>query len=184
MPEKDRYPGVIAYINYALVPQFTPRLGFSAFWTVDTSLETGDSEAMWSRPDVTSIIVGRGKYAPTSELTLISGEVKVRSGSDLKAVHQTLAQSRYSHCAYLFCELDIEGRDANLAKELALQCARLGLGFTTFSDSNDVSTYRTHTQALRKSPSIDDLDHYIETRLDEHLQDAIRQCLNPNWGFH
>jgi len=183
MRERDCYPGVIGFFNEVLVPRFRPRLGANAFWTIDTSLLSGDDENVWSRPDVTSIVVSRGKYSSHSQLTIISGEVKLKSGADLKAVHQTLAQSRYTNLAYLICESDERTRRSSLSKELGVQCERLGLGYSTFIDPNDVSTYKVHVHAKRHEPSVDDLDYFIETRIDEGHQDSLRACLAPTWGF-
>lgn len=182
MLERDCYPGVIGFFNERLVPRFRPRFGFHAFWTIDTSLSSGDDESIWSRPDVTSIVIGRGKYAPQSQLTLITGEVKLRADADLRAVHQALAQSRYAHCAYLICQVD-KTRQDRITKDLALQCERLGLGFATFIDPSELSTYETHVHAARKEPDVDDLDHFIETRIDERHQDMLRACLAPDWAF-
>lgn len=183
MQERDCYPGVIGFFNERIVPQFRPRLGANAFWTLDTSLISGGDEAVWSRPDVTSIVVSRGKYASQSQLTLISGEVKLKAGADLKAVHQTLAQSRYTHLAYLVCQSDARTRESKLTQELALQCERLGLGFITFLDPKSIATYQIHLQARRREPSTDDLDYFIETRIDPHHQDSLKACLAPDWGF-
>jgi hypothetical protein len=183
MPERDCYPGVIGFFNACLVPRFKPRLGCQAFWTVDTSLLSGDDESVWARPDVTSIIVSRGKYAAQSELTLIGGEVKLKGGADLKAVHQTLAQSLYTHLAYLVCEADDRTRRATYTNEISVQCERLGLGFATFLDPNVVATFEIHVDAKRHEPAVDDLDYFIETRIDEYHQDQIRACLAPDWGY-
>lgn len=183
MSEQDCYPGVIGFFNSVLVPRFRPRMGTHAFWTLDTSLLAGNDENVWSRPDITSIVVSRGKYSSLSQLTLISGEVKLKSGADLKAVHQTLAQSRYTHLAYLICESDARAREAPFTRELTVQCERLGLGYVTFLDPNVVSTFVVHVQAARHEPSVDDLDHFIETRIDETHQESLRACLAPSWGF-
>ncbi len=183
MQERDCYPGVIGFFNTRLVPQFRPRLGVNAFWTLDTSLAGGDEESVWSRPDITSIIVSRGKYSVQSQLTLISGEVKLKGGADLKAVHQTLAQSRFTHLAYLVCEADKRGRSDKFTGEMVTQCERLGLGFATFIDSNALETFQIHVAAKRREPATDDLDLFIETRIDQSHQDSLRACLAPDWGF-
>lgn len=183
MNERDCYPGVIGFFNEVLVPRLRPRLGANAFWTLDTSLIAGDDENVWSRPDVTSIIVSRGKYATQSQLTLISGEVKLKAGTDVKAVHQTLAQSRYTHLAFLVYQSDARTRTTPFLKELQVQCERLGLGFVTFTDPDAIGSYIIHVDAKRREPSVDDLDYFIETRIDPSHQDSLRACLAPDWGF-
>lgn len=183
MQERDCYPGVIGFFNEQLVPRQRPRFGFNAFWTLDTSLVGGNDESVWSRPDVTSIVVSRGKYSTQSQLTLISGEVKLKSGADLKAVHQTLAQSRYTHLAYLVCERDERSRKGDFTEELQVQCEKLGLGLITFIDPNRMATFKLHVHANRREPSVDDLDYFIETRIDAFHQDSLRACLAPDWGF-
>lgn len=131
----------------------------------------------WSRPDFTMAAVRRFRYDPRRYLDVFTFELKNRRGSDVTAVHEALAHTRFSHYAYLVCPRSMLAPEStNLIRQ---SCADHSVGLITFDLSADdedrpvLSNFRFESSPARRAPDPDDVDSQLDSRLSSANRDRL-----------
>lgn len=134
---------------------------------------------IWSRPDFTIATIRRRKYDPMAHLDVLAFELKNLAGSSVVAVHEALAHTRFAHYAYVVCPRSSANTNVHEAIEQA--CSEYGIGLITFllnvdrSEQPKLTEFKIEVSPRRQSPDPEEVDNYIDNRLDELNQERLLQ---------
>lgn len=139
---------------------------------------------IWSRPDFTFATIRRRKYDPVRHLDVIAVELKNLAGTSVVAVHEALAHTRFAHYAYLICPRSKISKAVKIAIEDS--CSQHGVGLITFdimmgADKRaSLKSFEFEVEARRKSPEPEEVDNYIDDRLDEQNKAKLMRLAGTN----
>lgn len=123
---------------------------------------------VWSRPDFTIATIRRRKYDPIKHLDVIAFELKNVAGTQVVAVHEALAHTRFAHYAYLVCPRS--SLHTEKFKVVEQSCAEHGIGLMTFRigvgprEGPVLRDARIELLASRRTPDPDLVDQFIDDR--------------------
>lgn len=142
-----------------------------------TNAQGAPGAGRWSRPDFTLAAIRRFKYDPRRYLDVYSFELKNRRGTNVVAVHEALAHSRFSHFAYLVCpRAELGEAEANIVRQA---CTDHGIGLITFrlsvteDEKPNLTDFRFEASPQRRSPDPADVDLHLEGRLTPKSRDQL-----------
>jgi hypothetical protein len=126
----------------------------------------------WSRPDFTLAAIRSWRFDPRRQLDLMTFELKNRAGTNVLAVHEALAHSRFAHFPYLVCPRALREDDRHRIRQ---ECAEHGVGLVTFELSfpggrRQVANYTFELEAVRHTPDAERVEQYLSERLSSEGQ--------------
>ena len=132
----------------------------------------------WSQPDFLAATIRSYTYDPQRYLDVIALELKNHSGTDLVAVHEALAHSRFAHFAFLICPRSSLHQHRN--DEVRNEAARLGVGLIFFDLGADPSghphlfNFEFVVEPERKSTDPLVTDKFIDARFNERNKERLK----------
>jgi len=78
------------------------------FWIVHETSSSGPYRGRWARPDYILVTAMRFKLLPGSQVDVHSFELKTEAGGTVQAVHEALAQTRFTHFGHLVPGIRVE----------------------------------------------------------------------------
>jgi hypothetical protein len=139
----------------------------------DTS-SLGPARGQWARPDYILVTAMRFKLLPGSQVDVHSFELKTESGGTVQAVHEALAQTRFTHFGHLVWHLpDGSKSEARLA-EIESHCDEHGIGLIRMRDPGCADTCEILLDPERKTTSPVAVEGFLETRLSHEQRHKLR----------
>lgn len=131
----------------------------------------------WSRPDFTLAAIRSWRFDPRRQLDLMTFELKNRAGTNVLAVHEALAHSRFAHFPYLVCPRALRDDERHRIRQ---ECAEHGVGLVTFDLSFpagrlQVGNYTFELEAVRHSPDAERVEQYLLERLSSEGQAQLEK---------
>jgi hypothetical protein len=132
----------------------------------------------WTRPDVTLIAVRSYTFIPGKHLEVISFEVKPSLDTALEGVFEALAHSVFAHRSYLAVDISAFAEEDDIPDQRIIQeTSRLGVGYITFTDVTDYSTYEIATTAKLREPDPFEVDQFIKTQISLEKQEELMEWI-------
>jgi len=100
----------------------------SATYIVHDTSSSGPRHGQWARPDYVLVTAMRFKLLPGTQVDVHSFELKTETGATVQAVHEALAQTRYTHFGHLVWHLPDGSRAEARLAEITKHCDEHGIG--------------------------------------------------------
>jgi hypothetical protein len=148
--------------------------GLTWFRIEKTAHGGGRPGGRWTRPDFAIVAVNVYRYFPQKFLELITFEVKPKLADALTGVFECAAHSVCANRSFLaVCLEDQADEESEDFARIERECDRFGLGLITFSDVEDMESYKVQVQASRLTPDPNEVDKFIASQLKESTQELV-----------
>lgn len=131
----------------------------------------------WTRPDVVVVSKKRFAYVPGELFDVWTFEVKPISGIDITGVFEAAAHAKRATRSYAMFEIPSDDDELEGIGELLGRCdeeaVRLGVGFITFTEAGDFSTWDIRVPAPRLQTDPELLEDFIVEQLSEDFRDHV-----------
>ncbi len=151
----------------------------AAFVVQDVSRTGSRDGGQWTRPDFVVVTLVTLRFLPERQLDVHTFELKAENGGAVQAVHEALAQTRFSHFGHLVWHLPPSSTAAARLNEIEEQCQRHGVGLILARDPHDPRSFETRVVAARRPTPPVDVDGFLASRLSPENQ---RRLLRPAAG--
>jgi hypothetical protein len=142
----------------------------------DTSA-IGPATGRWARPDFVLISAMRYKLLPGAQVDVHSFELKTEKGASVLAVHEALAQTRFTHFGHLAWHLPDQSRMETHLPEIEDQCNSHGIGLIRIREPFDAEGYEILVDPIRKATSPTIIEGFLESRLRSDQKEALAHML-------
>lgn len=131
----------------------------------DTSVTGGPGR--WARPDFILVSAMRFKLLPGAQVDLHSFELKTEAGGSVLAIHEALAQTRFTHFGHLVWHLPEGSRNEAKLDDVAAHCEEHGIGLIRMRDPAraDEDGCQVLVDPRRKPTLGPVVDGFLESRL-------------------
>lgn len=135
-----------------------------------------DTGGVWTRPDITAISLRTFPYWPGKHFDLWTFEIKPRGQFNVLGLFEALSHARSAtHSWALYHVDDAFSYDENPDLDRMIsEAQRLGIGFITFSDPADFSTWTTHVDSVRQSPDPSLHDELVRLQLSTEIRETLQ----------
>ena len=132
----------------------------------DTSA-SGSHRGRWARPDFILVSAMRFRLMPGVQVDLHAFELKTEAGGSVLAVHEALAQTRFTHFGHLVWHVPEGSRGEALLDDLVTHCEEHGIGFIRMRDPARAATDGCEILVdPRRKPTLNGVvDGFLESRL-------------------
>lgn len=179
-PESWSEAALMPHLGAYLEGAFQDELDLPAGSTVvvqDVS-RAGPREGQWTRPDFLLVSLARLTFMPQQQLDVHTFELKAEHGGSVQAVHEALAQTRFSHFGHLVWHLP-EGSPAEARlDEIEGQCGRHGIGLILMRDPV-AARCEVLLGPVRRATAALDIDGFLVSRLTADNQQTLQAALRP-----
>jgi hypothetical protein len=164
------------YLERVFVPALDLPPG-SATFVSDTS-NSGPRQGEWARPDFVVVTVMQFDLVPGSQLDVYSFELKTESGGSVQAIHEALAQTRFTHFGHLIWHVPRGSQVEVSLPEIEAHCDRHGIGLIIFREPNDLLSWELLLDARQKDTSAATIDAFLHSRLQPVQIAKVREAVH------
>ncbi len=137
----------------------------------------GPSQGKWTKPDFVFVSAMRFRILPGVQVDVHSFELKTESGGSVYAVHEALAQTRYTHFGHLVWHLPVGSRAETKLAEIEAQCETHGIGLIRMVDPNRPEEFEILLDPKRKTTLPAVIDGFLEKRLTAENQTRLERVV-------
>ncbi|HVY59816.1 MAG TPA: hypothetical protein VHA77_18335 [Xanthobacteraceae bacterium] len=138
----------------------------------------GPQRGQWARPDYIMVTAMRFKLLPGSQVDVHSFELKTETGGTVQAVHEALAQTRFTHFGHLVWHLPEGSKAEARLADIAKHCDEHGIGLIRMRDPVRPETYEILLDPVRKpTPSIV-VEGFLESRLSADQRNTLSRLVH------
>ena len=148
-----------------------------ATWIVADTSTIGPRSGQWVRPDFIAVSVMRFQLLPGREVAVHSFELKTEAGGTVQAVHEALAQTRFTHFGHLVWHLPVSSKAEARLTEIKQQCEIHGIGLIIIRAPEDLESWEVILDPSRKETDTATIDGFLLTRLSEPQKKQLRQAV-------
>lgn len=132
----------------------------------DTSA-AGAAKGRWARPDFILVSVMRFRLLPGCQVDLHSFELKTEAGGGVLAIHEALAQTRFTHFGHLVWHLPANTRAEALLDDVVTHCEEHGIGLIRMREPDRAASDGCDILVdPRRKPTLNAVvDGFLESRL-------------------
>lgn len=142
----------------------------------DTSA-MGPPKGQWARPDFILVSAMRFNLLPGAQVDVHSFELKRESGGTVLAVHEALAQTRFTHFGHLVWHLPEKSKiEARLA-EIEDHCDEHGIGLIRIRDPLDPTGYEIRVDPVRKATAPAATEAFLDLRLSNDEKQRLARVV-------
>lgn len=145
----------------------------------DTSA-IGPRQGQWARPDFLLVSAMRFRLLPGAQVDVHAFELKTEAGGTVQAVHEALAQTRFTHFGHLIWHLREGSRAESRLAEIEAHCAAHGIGLIRLRDPRAPEAAEILVDPLRKATPPAIVEGFLESRLTpanrSKLENAVRDA--------
>jgi hypothetical protein len=148
----------------------------SACIVQDTSV-MGGQKGKWARPDFILVSAMRFKIMPRAQIDLHSFELKTESGGSVLAIHEALAQTRFTHFGHFVWHLPERSKNEAMLEDIVTHCEEHGIGLIRLREPRKLDTWEILADPRRK-PTLDSVvDGFLESRLNTDQKNALANAV-------
>ncbi|WNG23867.1 hypothetical protein F0U62_07375 [Cystobacter fuscus] len=130
----------------------------------------------WTRPDIVVVSKKRFAYVPGELFDVWTFEIKQANGIDITGIFEAAAHAKRATRSYAMFEVPEESEElGELLGRCDEEAARLNVGFITFTEASDFSTWDIRIPAPRLETDPEMLEDFIAEQLSEKSKDRIRK---------
>ena len=134
-------------------------------WIVQDTSSRGPQRGQWARPDYILVTAMRFKLLPGCQIDVHSFELKTEAGGTVQAVHEALAQTRYTHFGHLVWHLPEGSKAEARLAEIAKHCDEHGIGLIRMRKPAHAESCEILVDPIRKTTSPIAIEGFLESRL-------------------
>lgn len=141
----------------------------------DTSV-MGPHKGKWARPDFILVSAMRFKLLPGAQVDLHSFELKTETGGGVLAIHEALAQTRFTHFGHFVWHLPIGSKAEPMLDDVATHCEEHGIGLIRIKDAKRASEPEGCEVLIdpRRKPTLGSVvDGFLESRLSDEQKATL-----------
>ncbi len=142
----------------------------------DTS-SLGPPRGQWTRPDYILVTAMRFKLLPGSQVDVHSFELKTETGGTVQAVHEALAQTRFTHFGHLVWHLPEGSKAETRLAEITKHCDEHGIGLIRMREPTRVEDCEILVDPVRKSTLPVAVEGFLESRLSHEHRTELSRAL-------
>ncbi|WOJ89440.1 hypothetical protein RZS28_16845 [Methylocapsa polymorpha] len=141
--------------------------------TVQDTSAMGSAKGRWTRPDFILISAMRFKFLPGAQVDVHSFELKTESGGSVPAVHEALAQTRFTHFGHLVWHLPERSKAEARLAEIEDQCEEHGIGLIRMRDPSSDGGCEILVDPARKKTLPAAIEGFLEARLTSEQKERL-----------
>lgn len=139
----------------------------------DTSA-MGPAKGRWTRPDFIMVSAMRFKFLSGAQVDVHSFELKTESGGSVLAVHEALAQTRFTHFGHLVWHLPENSKSEARLAEIEEHCEAHGIGLILMRDPPAAAGgCEILVDPTRKPTLPSAIEGFLEARLSRLQKDRL-----------
>lgn len=142
----------------------------------DTST-VGPRTGQWARPDYILVSAMRFKLMPGAQVDVHSFELKTESGGSVQAVHEALAQTRFTHFGHLVWHLPKHSKAEAKLAEIEKHCDEHGIGLILMRDPKHVESCEIRVDPVRKATPPIAIEGFLESRLTKTDREKLSRVV-------
>jgi hypothetical protein len=159
-----------AYLNEAFRRE--QELPGNSEWIVRDTSRIG-AAGRWARPDFIAVSATRFKTLPGVEVDVHSFELKTETGADMLAVHEALAQTRFTNYGHLVWHLPPGSVVEAKLPEIHEQCVVHGIGLIRMRNALKPQEAQILLDPVRKQTQATIVDDFLQSRLTPNDKKAL-----------
>jgi len=133
---------------------------------------------LWSRPDISALIVRKLEFIPSKFIDIITFEVKLDSQVSVQSVYEAVSHLTAATMSYVIFTTNREEFDAaQEAPRVMSVCRDHGIGLILAEKLNDRDTWETILDPVRRNTDPSRLNFFITTQFDETEQAEIKSWI-------
>ena len=145
----------------------------------DTSVK-GPQKGKWARPDFILVSAMRFRLMPGAQLDLHSFELKTEIGGSVLAIHEALAQTRFTHFGHFVWHLPEGSKSELLLDDISTHCEEHGIGLIRMKDplrTAEEGGCEVLVDPRRKPTLAAVVDGFLESRLSAEQKATLAQAI-------
>ena len=144
----------------------------------DTS-GSGEPRGRWTRPDFILVSAMRFRLLPGAQVDLHAFELKAEQGGGVLAIHEALAQTRFTHFGHLVWHLPEGSRLEAMLDDVVTHCEEHGIGLVRMRDPSRAATDGCEIMVdPRRKPTLNAVvDGFLESRLTADQKATLLRVL-------
>ena len=146
-------------------------------WITANASSSGPKTGQWSRPDFIAVSVMRFQLLPGRSVQVHSFELKTEAGGSVQAVHEALAQTRFTHFGHLVWHLPFGSKDEVRLPDVAAQCETHGIGLILIRDPDQPGTWEIKLDPAYKDTLAPTVDAFLLSRLSPHQTGQLKSAV-------
>lgn len=143
----------------------------------DTSL-IGPLKGQWARPDFVLVSAMRFRLVPGAQVDVHSFELKTEAGGTVQAIHEALAQTRFTHFGHLVWHLPERSKAEARLPEMEKHCEEHGIGLIRMPDPKRPEACEILVDPARKPTAPAAVEGFLESRLTEAQRQRLAAMVN------
>lgn len=162
-PERALMPGLQSYLEGVFARGLD--VGDGCALVQDIS-KLGPYQGRWTRPDYLFVSGLRFRLMPGVQVDVHAFELKTEAGGSVYAVHEALAQTRFTHFGHLVWHLPEGSKAEARLAEIADQCETHGIGLIRMRTPERPEEFEILIDPKRKATPPAVVDGFLEKRLN------------------
>lgn len=139
----------------------------------------GPSKGKWARPDFILVSAMRFKLLPGAQVDLHSFELKTETGGSVLAIHEALAQTRFTHFGHFVWHLPPGSKNETMLDDITTHCDEHGIGLIRMRDPERAAEDGCEVllDPRRKATLGVTIDGFLETRLSAEQKSILLRAI-------
>jgi hypothetical protein len=142
----------------------------------DTSV-MGGQKGKWARPDFILVSAMRFRLMPGAQVDLHSFELKTESGGSVLAIHEALAQTRFTHFGHFVWHLPEGSKCEAMLDDIITHCEEHGIGLIRMRNPSLPDTCEILVDPRRKPTLNAVVDGFLESRLSAEQKHVLMRAI-------
>jgi len=149
-----------------------------SFSVVRETSSFGPHRGQWARPDFVLVTAMRFKFLPGSQVDVHSFELKTEAGGTVQAVHEALAQTRFTHFGHLVWHLPDSSKAEARLGEIERHCSEHGVGLIRMRNPSRIDSCEILLDPVRKTTRSIIIEGFLESRLSDDQRTALSRAVH------
>jgi hypothetical protein len=145
---------------------------------VQSTSALGPAKGRWARPDFILVSAMRFKFLPGAQVDVHSFELKTETGGSVLAVHEALAQTRFTHFGHLVWHLPEGSKSEMRLAEIEDHCGEHGIGLIRMRDPSAKAGCEILIDPVRKSTLSMAIEGFLEARLSAEQKNILARAVH------
>ena len=119
----------------------------------------------------------RFRLLPGRQVDVHSFELKAESGGTVQAVHEALAQTRFTHFGHLVWHVPVNSKAEARLPEIEQHCEAHGIGLVIIRDPTNYETWEVRLDPERKNTTAATIDAFLLSRFSKDEQSMLARAI-------
>ena len=150
---------------------------------VQNTSVAGPLKGKWARPDFILVSAMRFKLLPGAQVDLHSFELKTETGGSVLAIHEALAQTRFTHFGHFVWHLPTGSKRETMLDDIITHCDEHGIGLIRMRNperADEPNGCEVLLDPRRKTTLGGTVDGFLESRLSAEQKTALLRAVGES----